>query len=73
MGGENSLVVHESGKAYALESKPGDAYENQIAYFVDCVRGGRTPTRGTPGQARLAVLMAEAARRSLETGAVVAI
>jgi hypothetical protein len=31
------------------------------------------PTLGTPAQARLAVLCAEAARRSLESGAVVAL
>jgi predicted dehydrogenase len=73
MGGDNSLLVHEPGKRYALACKPGDAYENQIAYFVDCVRSDRAPTRGTPEQARLAVIASEAARRSLETGAVVAI
>jgi hypothetical protein len=37
MGGANSLVAYEPGKSYALEAKPGDAYENQAAYFVDCV------------------------------------
>jgi predicted dehydrogenase len=56
-----------------LEAKPGDAYENQASYFVDCVRNGRMPIGGTAAQARLAVLCAEAARRSLESGAVVAL
>jgi UDP-N-acetylglucosamine 3-dehydrogenase len=73
MGGTNSLVVYEPGKSYALDAKPGDAYENQASYFVDCVRNGRMPTLGTPAQARLAVLCADAARRSLESGAVVAL
>ena len=73
MGGGSSLLVHEAGKSYALDPKPGDAYENQIAYFVDCVREGRTPTLGTPEQARLAVRTANAARESFETGRVVAI
>ena len=73
MGGANSLVVYEPGKSYALEAKPGDAYENQASYFVDCVRSGRMPIAGTTAQARLAVLCAEGARRSLETGAVVAL
>ena len=54
-----------------LEPKPGDAYENQIAYFVDCVRTGRKPTLGTAEQGRLAVATAEAARKSLEGGGVV--
>ena len=71
MGGSNSLVVYEPGKKYALDAKPGDAYENEAAYFVDCVRKGGLPTIGTPAQARLTVLTAEAARRSLETGTVV--
>jgi UDP-N-acetylglucosamine 3-dehydrogenase len=73
MGGANSLVVYEPGKSYALDAKPGDAYENQAAYFVDCIRNGRVPTAGTPAQARLAVLCAESARRSLESGKVVAL
>lgn len=70
MGGSNSLVAYEPGKSYALEAKPGDGYENQAAYFVDCVRNGRAPTVGAPEQARLAVLIAELARQSLESGKV---
>jgi predicted dehydrogenase len=73
MGGTNSLVVYEPGKSYALDAKPGDAYENQASYFIDCVRNGQMPTAGTPAQARLAVQCAEAARQSLESGAVVAL
>jgi predicted dehydrogenase len=73
MGGGNSLIVYEPGRKSALDAKPGDAYENQAAYFVDCVRKGALPTIGTPAQARLAVLTAEAARQSLETGTVVAL
>jgi predicted dehydrogenase len=70
MGGGASLTVHEGGKAYAVAPKPGDAYDNQAAYFVDCIRGGVTPALGTPEQARLAVAVANAARRSLESGQV---
>ena len=73
MGGTNSLVAYEPGKSYALDVKSGDAYENQASYFVDCVRNCRTPIAGTAAQARLAVLSAEAARRSLESDAVVAL
>jgi predicted dehydrogenase len=71
MGGGASLMVHETGKAYPLESQPGDAYDNQAAYFIACLRDGRTPTLGTPEQARLAVTTANAARHSLETGGIV--
>ena len=73
MGGGSSLMVHEPGKSYALAPKPGDAYDNQIAYFVDCVRTGRAPTLGTADQARLAVRTANAVLESFETGQVVAI
>jgi UDP-N-acetylglucosamine 3-dehydrogenase len=70
MGGGASLMVHEAGKANPLAAKPGDAYDNQANYFVDCMRKGVKPTLGTPEQARVAVATANAARRSLETGAV---
>src|SRR5436853_2382817 len=70
MGGGASLMVHEAGKAYPVTAKPGDAYDNQVAYFVECLRNGVKPTLGTPEQARLAVATANAARRSLELGAV---
>jgi predicted dehydrogenase len=70
MGGGASLIVHEAGKAYSLEAGPGDAYENQASYFVDCLRKGIEPTLGTSEQARLAVATANAVRRSLENGAV---
>jgi predicted dehydrogenase len=71
MGGGSSLVVYEPGTSYKLEPKPGDAYQNQADYFVDCVRNNRVPKLGTPQQARLAVATCDAARESLETGAVV--
>jgi predicted dehydrogenase len=70
MGGGVSLMVHEAGKAYPLTARPGDAYDNQASYFVDCIRNGIKPTLGTPEQARIAVATANAARRSLENGAV---
>lgn len=73
MAGGSSLIVHEAGKSYPLEAKPGDAYQNQTEYFVACVREGRRPSLGTPEQARLAVRTANAVRQSFETGAVVAI
>lgn len=70
MGGGTTLTVHEGGKAYPLTPKPGDAYDNQAAYFVDCIRKGVRPVHGTPEQARLAVAVSNAARRALESGQV---
>jgi predicted dehydrogenase len=67
-----SLMVYEAGKEpRPLASPGGDGYEAQTAAFVECVRTGRTPDRGTAEQGRLAVQTALAARRSLETGQVV--
>jgi predicted dehydrogenase len=73
MGGGSTLIVHEGGKAYPLEAAPGDGYEKQADYFVGCARDNRPPERGTPEEARLAVRTANAARQSMETGAVVAV
>jgi len=70
-GGVDSLMVYEPGNSYLLDAPGGDAWEAQVAYFVDCVRNNRAPTLGTPEQARLAVAMANAARLSLEGGQVV--
>ncbi|MCC7451308.1 MAG: Gfo/Idh/MocA family oxidoreductase [Anaerolineae bacterium] len=73
MGGSSSLTVYEPGRIYKLEAESGDAYERQIAYFIDCVRTGRTPTIGSPEQGRLAVQLANATRASLESGKVITI
>jgi predicted dehydrogenase len=73
MGGGSTLNVYEPGRSYKLESKPGDAYEIQAAYFVDCVRQQKQPTICTPEQGRLAVQLCNAARESLETGKLVSL
>jgi predicted dehydrogenase len=73
MGGGSSLMVYEPGKSYKLDAPGGDAWEAQVAYFVDCLRAGSALTAGTPQQARLAVALANGARQSLESGQVVAI
>jgi predicted dehydrogenase len=51
-----------------VEFEPGDAFEREIAYFAACVERGTPPETVTPGDARLAVQTALAARASLETG-----
>jgi predicted dehydrogenase len=71
MGGGSSLAAYEAGKGYELEAKSADPYEEQITYFVDCLRNQTPPTIATPEQARLGVKMSNAARESLETGKVV--
>ena len=67
-----SLMVYQAGQEpRPLPAPGGDGYEAQAAYFVECVRAGRPPQRGTPEEGRLAVKTALAARESLETNRVV--
>ncbi|GAB4527145.1 MAG: hypothetical protein Kow0063_02160 [Anaerolineae bacterium] len=67
-----SLMVYESGQPpRPLPAAGGDAYEAEVAYFVECVRQKRPPERGTPEQGRLAVKTALAARESLESDQIV--
>lgn len=72
-GGTN-LVVYEDGEdPRALSCGDDDAYEQEIAYFVECVQGDTTPEQGTAEQGRLAVKSSLAARKSLDTDTVVTI
>lgn len=67
-----NLMVYEAGQdPRPLSSPGGDGFESEVAYFVECIRAGRTPDRGTAEQGRLAVQTSLAARQSLETGQVV--
>jgi UDP-N-acetylglucosamine 3-dehydrogenase len=73
MGGGSQLIVYEPGHSYKPDVPAGDPYERQAAYFVDCVRNNQPPARSGSVGGRLGVKMANAARQSLETGAVVAL
>jgi predicted dehydrogenase len=73
MGGGSQLIAYEPNRLYTPEGISGDAYERQIAYFVNCVLAGKQPEQGTPEQGRLAVRCCNAARQSLESGVVVTI
>ncbi|HEY3109001.1 MAG TPA: Gfo/Idh/MocA family oxidoreductase, partial [Chloroflexota bacterium] len=48
-----------------------DAYQAEVAYFVDRVRRSEPPTVATPEQALAALRVALAAVESLESGRVV--
>lgn len=63
------LYVHEPERPnQPLSFEAGDAFEREIAYFVNCVRTGHPPLVVTPADARLAVLTSLTARESLKTG-----
>jgi UDP-N-acetylglucosamine 3-dehydrogenase len=63
------LFIHKTGTPnQPVPIQAGDAFERQIAYFVECVRSGQPPSIVTPADAYLAVQTSLAARESLETG-----
>jgi predicted dehydrogenase len=66
------LLINEQGApCQEVPVGPGDAFENEMAYFVNCVQSGSPPAVVTSDDARLAVQTCLAARQSLETGLVV--
>ena len=48
-------------------------YAGEMAYFIDCVRTGRKPTRVTAEDAVVGLRIVEAEKRSVETGQPVAV
>jgi len=73
-GGVNELVWYPAeGEPTRLDVPQADPYAAEIAYFVECVRAGKPAARATPADARLALAVALAARKSLETGETVGV
>ncbi|HWK81812.1 MAG TPA: Gfo/Idh/MocA family oxidoreductase [Thermomicrobiales bacterium] len=71
-GGTNALTVYRNeGDPERVEVEQTDAYENEIAAFIACVREGRQPEQGTPADAFTALQVAVAAKTSAETGQLV--
>lgn len=63
----NTLTIyHEDGDPETLEVEQADPYENEVAYFIDCVRSGTLAVRATPADALAALRVALAARASAE-------
>jgi len=59
---EGKLTVFDDpGKvaAHPAEFEPGDAYLNEIAYFLDCVEKGASPTRCMPESTRDSIALIE--------------
>lgn len=50
------------GEPYTPDYTPGTGYQNELAYFVDCIEAGKPPERVTPQSAResVRIVMAEA-------------
>ncbi len=65
--GVNDLILYpESGDPIRLDAPQADPYTAECAYFIECVRSGRAAERATTADARRAVQVALAARRSLD-------
>jgi len=64
---EHALVVSSGGSAAHIDL-PGDGYEGEIAYFVDCVRTATRPARVTADDAVMGLRILEAEQRSIESG-----
>jgi predicted dehydrogenase len=63
------LAVHPADGEPREFSAPGDdPWRTEIERFLDCVQAGTPPADGTLAQARAALEVALAARRSLESG-----
>ena len=50
-------------------TEAGDPWELQLRHFLDCVESGAEPRDGSFAQARAALAVAVAVRRSIESGA----
>jgi predicted dehydrogenase len=73
-GGVNELTEYPNeGEPKKLDVPADDPYTAEVAYFVECINSGQPATRATPADARLALLVALAAKESLESGKTVAI
>jgi predicted dehydrogenase len=62
------LGIHPAGGPARELSTPGDPWQAQIEHFLDCVDGGMAPADGSFEQARAALAVALAARRSTVSG-----
>ncbi len=70
----NVLTVYRNeGGPEVIEVKPSDPYENEIAYFVHCVRNGLPADRANPADAMAAMRVSIAAQTSVDSGAPVSI
>jgi len=66
---EHQLIVSQDGKSETIDL-PGDGYEAELAYFVECVGAGRAPTLVTAEDAVAGMRILEAEQRSIESGAI---
>lgn len=67
-GERGSLTIYrDSGEPERVKVAQRDAYFEEIAYFVQCVRDDTEPTLASPIEAKRSLALALAARESLDT------
>ncbi|MBX3070570.1 MAG: Gfo/Idh/MocA family oxidoreductase [Thermomicrobiales bacterium] len=72
--GVNQLKLFPNeGEPEVLSVEQIDPYYGEIAYFAECIAGGKIADRATPADARAALKVALAARESIESGETVGI
>jgi predicted dehydrogenase len=62
------MYFRDEGDPERLLVEQTDAFYNEVAYFLESVRNGQPATRSTPADALVALDVALAAQRSVDTG-----
>ena len=69
LGNSPTIKVYKAdGTTETPEVPPGDAYRDELAYFVACIEDGTPPTRMPNESAALAVKIVQAELESVRTG-----
>ena len=69
----SGLSIHPAGGERRSFVAAGEPWAAEIEHFLDCVAGGAEPRDGSFAQARAALAVALAARRSIESEEIVAV
>ncbi len=71
--GHEKLRLSHDGQTTAIELEAGMGYDHEIAYFLDCIRKGKKPSRVTMRDGAEAIRLVEAEVRSVRSGAKVSL
>jgi predicted dehydrogenase len=66
-----SLYLNDGKEPTHPQAEPGDAYSNELLYFVECLNKGLAPTRCLPESARDSLALIFAEQKSLRKKALV--
>jgi predicted dehydrogenase len=66
---DNPLILSHNGKAQNIKvDGADDGWHGELAYFIDCVKNGRKPSRVTAADAVASTKIVEAESKSAKTG-----